>query len=202
MEPDTEARGGDSSNAEDVRWMLLAKQGDTAAFRQLVEKHHAAVYGVISKMLGGVSDSEDLAQQVFIRVWKSLPRYEPRAKFTTWLMTITRNLVFNEVRRRKRTPLVPMEENRPDEAPKQYEDPSPEGGPDAKLLEAELAAAVDAAIAGLPEIQRMAVVLRRYEELPYEEIAEILKLSIPALKSHLFRARATLRVQLEKYLEQ
>jgi RNA polymerase sigma-70 factor (ECF subfamily) len=136
---------------------------------------------------------------VFLRVWKSAPRYEPSAKFTTWLMTITRNLVFNEMRRRQRAGLVPMESGEGDDAPQhQYED-SDSPQPGEELLKAELQGAVDAAIASLPENQRMAIVLRRFENMPYEEIARVLRTSVPAVKSMLFRARAELKEKLKPY---
>src|SRR6201999_1121828 len=86
----------------EIGWMARVREGDMEAFRLLVEMHQARVIGTISKMLGSDAESEDLAQQVFIRVWKSAPRYQPTAKFTTWLFKITRNLVFNELRRRMR----------------------------------------------------------------------------------------------------
>ena len=80
------------------RLMALIGRGDTAAFTQLVERHQTLVLGTVARMLGSNSDVEDIAQQVFIRVWKSAGRYVARAKFTTWLLKITRNLVFNELR--------------------------------------------------------------------------------------------------------
>src|SRR5437588_13114317 len=93
-----------NDDAEDVRLMQLVSGGDTAAFEMLVERHQRLVIGTVGRMLGNNSDVEDVAQQVFVRVWKSAGRYRPTAKFTTWLLTITRNLVFNEARRRKRHP--------------------------------------------------------------------------------------------------
>jgi RNA polymerase sigma-70 factor (ECF subfamily) len=131
-------------------------------------------------------------------VWRSASRYVPRAKFTTWLLKITRNLVFNELRRSKRHAYVPMQ---PD--PEMEELPVKDAvdqAPDALLLEAELQRKIEEAILSLPESQRMALILRRYEDLSYEQIAEILDLSVPAVKSLLFRARTELRKQLSKYL--
>src|SRR5882762_9797882 len=97
-------RGKSEENADDLRLMQLVGSGDTNAFEELIEKHQALVAGTVARMLGSNSDVEDIAQQVFIRVWKSARRYVPRAKFTTWLLKITRNLVFNELRRTKRHP--------------------------------------------------------------------------------------------------
>jgi len=185
---------------DDIALMLRVKAGDMEAFELLVEKHQHSVVGTVARMLGGDAEAEDIAQMVFLRVWKSAPRYEPSAKFTTWLMTITRNLVFNEMRRRQRARFVPMESGEGDDAPQhQYED-SDSPQPGEQLLKAELQGAVDAAIASLPESQRMAIVLRRFENMPYEEIARVLRASVPAVKSMLFRARAELKEKLKQYL--
>jgi RNA polymerase sigma-70 factor (ECF subfamily) len=187
-----------NDDAEDVRLMQLVSGGDTAAFEILVERHQRLVIGTVAKMLGNNSDVEDIAQHVFVRVWKSAKRYVPRAKFTTWLLKITRNLVFNEMRRQRRHSHVPLQlEAGEEERPIKDEHAA---SPDAALLEQELQGAIDAAIARLPESQRMAVILRRYEELSYEQIAEVLDQSVPAVKSLLFRARTELRARLRQYL--
>jgi RNA polymerase sigma-70 factor (ECF subfamily) len=180
-----------------VRLMQLVAEGDTSAFEQLVERHQALVAGTVARMLGSNSDVEDIAQQVFIRVWKSARRYVPRAKFTTWLLKITRNLVFNELRRSKRHAHVPLQSEPGAEGIPLKDEMNP--APDASLLETELQRAIDEAIMQLPESQRMALVLRRYEQLSYEQIAEVLDLSVPAVKSVLFRARTELRTRLSKY---
>src|SRR5216110_1149255 len=102
-------KGRSEEDADDVRLMQLIGRGDTSAFENLVERHQSLVAGTVARMLGSNSDVEDIAQQVFIRVWKSARRYVPRAKFTTWLLKITRNLVFNELRRTKRRAHVPLQ---------------------------------------------------------------------------------------------
>jgi RNA polymerase sigma-70 factor (ECF subfamily) len=191
-------RGRSEDDADDLRLMQLVGQGDTTAFEELVEKHQALVAGTVARMLGSNSDVEDIAQQVFIRVWKSARRYVPRAKFTTWLLKITRNLVFNELRRTKRRAQVPLQPEGTGEDPTLKDDMIL--APDASLLETELQRTIEEAILQLPEAQRMALVLRRYEQLSYEQIAEVLDLSVPAVKSVLFRARAELRSRLSKYL--
>jgi len=197
--PDPAPPGRTPEDAEDIRLMGLAGDGDMTAFEQLVERHQRMVIGTVGRMLGTNSDAEDISQQVFVRVWKNLKRYEPRAKFTTWLLKITRNLVFNELRRRSRHPAVPLQ-SETDEEERPLKDEHAVS-PDATLLEHELQDAVDAAIAQLPETQRMAVILRRYEELSYEEIAEALDQSVSAVKSLLFRARTELRESLKRYLD-
>jgi RNA polymerase sigma-70 factor, ECF subfamily len=190
--------GRSEEDAEDVRLMGLVGRGDTSAFEKVIERHQALVAGTVARMLGSNSDVEDIAQQVFIRVWKSARRYVPRAKFTTWLLKITRNLVFNELRRSKRHAHVPLQSEPGTEDPPLKDETNP--APDASLLEAELRQAIEEAIMQLPDSQRMALVLRRYEQLSYEEIAEVLDLSVPAVKSVLFRARTELRSRLSKYL--
>lgn len=176
----------------EIAWMARIREGDMEAFRLLVETHQARVIGTISKMLGSDVESEDLAQQVFIRVWKSAPRYQPTAKFTTWLFRITRNLVFNELRRKRHFA------DQCEEIAEPIERADKE--PDRVLLEGELQQAIQEAINHLPESQRMAIILRRYEEMPYEEIAKVMGTTVPAVKSILFRARAELRERLAKYL--
>ena len=199
MQPQEPSATGPSQDEEDVRLMELAGAGDMRAFERLVERHQNLVIGTIGRMLGNSSDVEDLAQQVFIRVWKNAGRYVARAKFTTWLLTITRNLVFNELRRRKRHNALPLQVEEHGEERPIADDQTRE--PDAALLERELDDAIRAAIAELPETQRMAVVLRRYEQLSYEEIAEVLGQTVPAVKSLLFRARTELREKLSRYLD-
>ena len=199
MSANHRANGGKSEeDADDLRLMRLVGEGDTRAFEELVEKHQALVAGTIGRMLGSNSDVEDIAQQVFIRVWKSARRYVPRAKFTTWLLKITRNLVFNELRRTKRRAQVPLQSEPGTDDPPLKDEMNL--APDASLLEVELRRTIEEAILQLPETQRMALVLRRYEQLSYEEIADVLELSVPAVKSVLFRARSELRERLSKYL--
>ena len=176
----------------EIEWMARIRDGDMEAFRRLVEAHQARVVGTISKMLGSDAEAEDLAQQVFIRIWKSAPRYRPTAKFTTWLFRITRNLVFNELRRKRH--FVDQADEMPEPAERRDQEP------DKVLMEGELQSAIQDAIDQLPESQRLAIILRRYEGMAYEEIAAVMDTTVPAVKSILFRARAELRERLEKYL--
>ena len=190
--------GTSDEDAKDVALMQLAGTGDAVAFEELVERHQRLVLGTVARMLGNNSEVEDIAQQVFVRVWRNAKRYVPRAKFTTWLLKITRNLVFNELRRRSRHAQVPLQvEAEDEERPIRDERAT---APDASLLEQELQDAIESAIAQLPETQRMAVVLRRYDDLSYEQIADVLDQSVPAVKSLLFRARTELRTRLSRYL--
>ena len=195
-EPDEKER----INLVSVELMARIKEGDDDAFQMLVELHQSAVVGTVAKMLGNIEDAHDVAQQVFLRIWKSAPRYQPTAKFTTWLFTITRNLVFNETRKRSRRCEVSLESEAEDSFHADTPDPNAPI-PDTEVLQGELEKAIDRAIQALPENQRLAVVLRRYEDLSYEDIAKTMDLSVPAVKSLLFRARGQLRGHLTEYLE-
>jgi RNA polymerase sigma-70 factor (ECF subfamily) len=178
-----------------VGLMRRVAEDDGAAFRELVEATEDRVYGTIVKMLGGVEGAEDLAQKVYLRIWQARGRYEPTAKFTTWMFSITRRLVLNERRGRARRGAVFYDS--PEEGtPEAVASDSPAG----EAAAGELARAIDAALAVLPEEQRTAMILRRYEEMPYEEIAAVLGSTVPAVKSLLFRARETLRVKLAAWL--
>jgi len=190
----------EDDNAISVALMQRVKTGDADAFEQLVVIHQGAVIGTVAKMLGDTTEAHDIAQQVFIRIWKSAARYEPKAKFTTWLFTITRNLVFNESRRRSRRPHVSADE-REEEFHLQMPDEGARG-PAEDLEQKELMQAIDDAIQALPEKQRLAVILRRYENLPYGDIAKVLKTSVSSVKSLLFRARTQLKISLSKHLEE
>jgi RNA polymerase sigma-70 factor (ECF subfamily) len=202
---DQEAARVAADDAHDKALMARLAAGDDTALRELVEKHQGAVYGTISKMLGDPVEAQDLAQQVFVRVYRAAKSYRAVAQFRTWMFTIVRNLVFNEHRRRSRAtfvPLHPPDSDGPGSGnPPGLDLPDTAGkNPGERALEQEMMAAIDRAIFELPEQQRLAIVLRRYDEFSYEEIAVILKTSVPATKSLLFRARETLRQALQDYL--
>jgi len=197
---DIDTQDSHSDDAIDVALMMRVKTGDHAAFEELMGRHQNMIVGTVAKMLGNASDAQDIAQQVFIRLWKSAPRYKRKAKFTTFLFTITRNLVFNESKKRARRKTHSLEEREENSFSQIAADAS--RTPDAETLQTELQAAVDGAINALPEKQRMAVILRRYENMSYEEISDVLGTSLSAVKSHLFRARTELRESLSHYLKE
>jgi RNA polymerase sigma-70 factor (ECF subfamily) len=187
----------------DAALMLRAKNGDTAAFEQLVENYKQPVFNLMFRMLHDASEAEDLAQTVFVRVFQSASRYEPSAKFSTWIYTIARHLCLNEIRRRSRHPAVSLDSSQTDDeeaAPRQFEDPRSFTAPEA-LLHGELEAKIQQALDQLPEKQRLAVLLCRQDELSYEQIAAILGLSLSATKSLIHRARETLKLKLKPYLQ-
>jgi RNA polymerase sigma-70 factor (ECF subfamily) len=185
----------------DAALMLRVKQGDRDAFEALVEKYKHPVMNLVYRTLPDATEAEDLAQHVFLQVWKSAHRYQVSAKFSTWVFTIARNLSLNEIRRRSRHPAESLDQTSPDDDQplRQIEDRKSFSAPDA-LLQGELEGKIDQALGDLPEKQRTALLLCREDELSYEEIAEVLGCSVSATKSLIHRARETLKQVLKPYL--
>jgi RNA polymerase sigma-70 factor (ECF subfamily) len=191
----------EASSDEDL--MHRAKGGDREAFTQLVERWKQPVHNFVFRTLPDADEAQDLAQAVFIQLWKSVGRYERSARFSTFLFTIARNLCLNEIRRRSRHPASSLDETHADE-----EAPLSHSIPDSNAMSADKAAQrtelfekVEQAVADLPEKQRTALVLCREGELSYEEIGGILGTSLQATKSLIHRARETLKTKLKPYLE-
>lgn len=186
----------------DAALMLRVKQGDAAAFAELVEKYKQPVMNLVYRMLRDATEAEDLAQNVFVQVYRSAERYEVSSRFTTWLFTIARNLCLNEIRRRTRHPAESLEGAHPeadDHPAPQFEDPKVVSPPD-RLLHGELEDKIEEALATLPENQRLAILMCRRDELSYEEIAEVLGCTVSATKSLIHRGRETLKNKLKPYL--
>ena len=174
--------------------MLMAKiaGGDDAAFRLLIERHELAVFGTAVKMLQDRFVAEEVAQRVFLRVYWAAKRYRPTAKFRTWLFTILRRLVLNELRRRSSAEALVFTGDNSEEVATAASPRSPAD----LLVDKERLDLVERAIASLPPKQRLAVVLKSYDDLSYEEIGRVLGLSLSATRALLFRARETLRKAL------
>jgi RNA polymerase sigma-70 factor (ECF subfamily) len=191
------------ANADpDAALMLRVKRGDTQAFAGLVDKYKQPVVNFVCRMLRDETEAEDLAQNVFVQVYKSAHRYRVSARFSTWLFTIARNLCLNEIRRRSRHPAESLDAPHPehdDQPLHQFEDKETSLPPDA-LLHGELAQKIEQALAELPENQRTAILLCRQDDLSYEEIADILDCSLSATKSLIHRGRETLKEKLKRYL--
>ena len=186
----------------DAGLMLRVKRGDREAFELLVDKYKQPVTNVIYRTLGDATEAEDLAQNVFVQVYKSAHRYQVSAKFTTWLFTIARNLCLNEIRRRSRHPADSLDAPHPeheDQPLRQFEDAKTFSPPDA-LLHGELEQKIQQALSELPENQRLAILLCRQDELSYEDIARVLGCSLSATKSLIHRGRETLKQKLKPYL--
>jgi len=186
----------------DAGLMLRVKRGDRQAFEELVNKYKHPVINLIYRTLGDPVEAEDLAQNVFVQVYKSAERYRVSAKFTTWLFTIARNLCLNEIRRRSRHPAESLDAPHPeheDQPRHQIEDLKTASPPDA-LLQEELEQKIQQALLELPENQRLAILLCRQGELSYEDIARVLGCSLSATKSLIHRGRESLKLKLKPYV--
>lgn len=193
-----------SSNPDpDADLMLRVKRGDQAAFTELVDKYKQPVMNLVYRFLRDATEAEDLAQNVFVQVYKSASRYEVSARFSTWIFTITRNLCLNEIRRRSRHPADSLDASsypESDEQPaRQFEDVKTALPADA-LLQGELERKINQAVDELPETQRTAILLCRRDDLSYEDIAKIIGCSLSATKSLIHRGRETLKQKLKPYL--
>lgn len=186
----------------DAELMLRVKRGDREAFEAIVQKFKQPVINLVARSLPDQMDAEDIAQNVFIQVYKAAPRYEPSAKFSTWLFTIARNFCLNELRRRSRHPAESLDAAHPEDEThplRQVPDRRPTGPTDT-LLQRELEEKIQAALADLPENQRTAILLCRQQDLSYEDIALVLGCSLSATKSLIHRGREVLKERLKAYL--
>jgi RNA polymerase sigma-70 factor, ECF subfamily len=186
----------------DTELMLKVKRGDEVAFEELVEKYKQPVLNLVYRILRDATEAEDLAQNVFVQVFKSADRYRVEAKFSTWLFTIARNLSLNELRRRSRHPTESLEgtsDPHEDSPARQFEDRTSASAPD-ELLREELSVKIEDALASLPENQRTAILLFKEQEMSYEEISKLLDCSLSATKSLIHRGRETLKQKLKPYL--
>lgn len=186
-----------------VRWMLAYQRGDESAFDRLVETYSGQVFALLTRFLGARPGREDLVQEVFLRVIRARERYEPTARFSTWLYRIVFNLSVNEsakLEARQKSGVAGSDDG-PSDGFSDVEDADAES-PTTRLEQGDVVQAVRTAIAALPEQQRMALVLAKYHELPYTEIAAVIGSSEKAVKSLVHRARENLRVALAPYLAQ
>jgi len=187
----------------DNELMKRVGSGEIAAFKQLVEKYQRIVTGTIYRYIGNHHEVEDLAQEIFFKVYKAATHYTPHAKFSTWLYRVVANHCLNYRRRKRRDASLNSIDHSLSGKGKsslqlaQAQDHQPE-----KLLQQqELQAALKRTISKLPDRQRMAIILYRFEGLSYKEIAKVLGCSLSAVESLLFRAMTTLKEKLKPYSE-
>ena len=185
----------------DVQLMLDVKAGDTTSFELLLQRYRGPLVNFLFRMVRDREQAEDLAQEVFLRVYRAREDYVPSAKFTTWLFRIATNLALNSVRDNRYHKLetsidAPITTDAEDGEEKQYELKDEHPNIEQHLVEDARKKMIRHAIEKLPEKQRAAVLLHKYQELDYAEIAKILSCSESALKSLLFRAYESLRVEL------
>lgn len=189
----------------DVQLMLGVKAGDDSSFALLLEKYRTPLIHFLGRMVKDPAMAEDLAQEVFLRVYRARKGYTPSAKFTTWMFRIATNLALNAVRdQRHRRRDVSLDE--PAGGSQRSEDEQPLDVPDRRpgiveqMLHRDRAALIRRAILALPAKQRAAVLMHKYHEMDYDQIADVLDCSASALKSLLFRAYEALRIELAPLL--
>ena len=194
--------GGEASAVSDAEVMLRVKAGDDAAFDYLVQKYRRPIISFMYRMAHNAATAEELAQEVFLRVYRSRANYEPSAKFSTWLYRIATNLGVNHARdtrheRAENTLNLDEADSETGQTP-DLADKTPTV--EEEILRRERLAAIRQKVEALPERQRMAVLMHKYQQMGYRQIAEVLKLSESATKSLLFRAYETLRTQLKPFV--
>jgi len=183
----------------DAQLMLQVRAGDSTSFEVLLVKHRTSIVGYLARMTGNQGVAEELAQEVFLRVYRNRDGYEPSAKFTTWIYRIATNLALNSIRDRRHE-----RNHRSLDAPPREDRPALEiaekraSQEETMLADARLSVVRDA-VAQLPEKQRAAVLMHKYQELDYQQIGDALGLSVSAVKSLLFRAYEKLREELSSF---
>ena len=187
----------------DAQLMLKFKEGDKKSLEELMEKYQKLVINTAYRLIGDRTEAEDIAQEVFLRVYNRSRSYKPQAKFSTWLLKITKNLCLNRLRGKRRHPVVSLDSLVETEEGKVLRDiPAPaQARPDVLLERKELQKLIKESIDSLPPKQRMVVVLAKYDNLPYREIARVMGCSVTAVKLRLHRAKVTLKERLAPYLE-
>lgn len=188
----------------DVRLMLQVRDGDAAAFEQLVEKYQNRLVMVLEHMISDRSQAEDLAQEVFMRIYRARENYTPTAKFSTWLYTITHNVASNAIRKKSRRKEVNLVNSPSGSMPTRPLDTmaTEKSGlmPTRQMDQREMSDLLHDAIQSLIPRQRMAMMLSRFEDMSYVEIGETMGLTTQAVKSLLSRARTNLKTILEPYV--
>src|SRR5580704_14933371 len=188
----------------DVQLMLDVKAGDELSFELLLHRYRTPLVHFLYRMVRDQAAAEDLAQEVFLRVYRAREQYEPSAKFTTWMFRIATNLALNAKRdgRYRQMEVAIGQPGETDEGqPPSVEVADSQPGIESELIARDRTAMIRRAIEALPEKQRAAVLLHKYQEMGYDEITKILQCSESALKSLLFRAYETLRTELAPLVE-
>lgn len=189
----------DIPRLDDAELVRLVKNGQADAFAVLIGRYERQVYNLALRYSGDVTEAFDLAQEAFLRAHQALASFRGDARFSTWLYRIATNVCLDELRRRRNRPELTLDEpllTSDGEAERQIADDSP--GPEQRLEQSELAEVVQREIASLSEEYRAVIVLRDLQDLTYEEISDILGVSLGTVKSRLHRARALLRLRFEK----
>jgi RNA polymerase sigma-70 factor (ECF subfamily) len=192
--------GGDGeipASERDRKLVKLCKAGDNQAFDELVTLYRGKVYAMILNMIHNDADAWDLSQDVFVKAWKALPRFESRSAFYTWLYRITHNVTYDWIRKRKRVVFGEFEDSLIEEAePGALTAPKPQDLPDAAMERSELRGRIARAIESLSDDHREVILRKEIDGLSYQEIAEIAGCSVGTVMSRLFYARKKLQAAL------
>lgn len=193
----------ESEPDSDAALMLKVQEGDFNAFETLVDKYKQPVTNIVARIIRDATEAEDIAQNVFLQMYKASGRYRVTAKFSTWLFTIARNLSLNEIRRRSRHPASSLEAtfsgDDEDQPLRQVEDRQMPTSAD-QALRSELSEKIDAVLGELPVNQRTAIILVKEKGMSYDDIAGILGCSVSAVKSLIHRGRETIKSKIKPYL--
>ncbi|NIP29437.1 MAG: sigma-70 family RNA polymerase sigma factor [Candidatus Dadabacteria bacterium] len=182
----------------DIELALKAKNGDDNAYSELMKRHYRGVLNYVYRFMGGSENAEDITQEVFLRVYKSIKNYEPEAKFTTWLYKIATNLCLTKLKKlKKNLSLDEMNET----IGVSIEDKKSKSGYE-ELFRKELRDIIFNSLGKLPEKEKIAITLCKYEGFSYNEVAEVLDCSLGAVKTHIYRGRMKLIEDLKEYIEE
>jgi RNA polymerase sigma-70 factor (ECF subfamily) len=186
----------------DAELMVAVQHGDSAAFEYLLDKYHRPIVNFIYKLVNNAAEAEELAQEVFLRIYRARETYQPKARFAAWIYKIAANLSFKEAARKRRQRFWNWDHRSGDEprvAEESIADPAPDA--EGRMITSELGRAVRRAIRSLPPNERTALVLRRYEDLSYKEIAEAMNCTEAAVKTYIHRGKLHVRDCILPYFE-
>jgi RNA polymerase sigma-70 factor, ECF subfamily len=190
-------RGTEQPTDEDLVAAVL--EGDRERFGDLIDRYQGRLVNYLFRLLRNADDAHDLAQEVLVKVYQVLDRYDPQYKFSTWLFRVAQNAAIDQIRRR-RLKVVSLRQEDEEGEGRDWDLPSSERGPYGELRNQERGEAIQEAIESLPWEYRELILLRHFGELPYEEIARIKEMPLGTVKNKLFRGRQMLKEKLQDYL--
>ena len=190
-------RGAEQPTDEVLVAAILA--GDQELFGELVDRYQGRLVNYLYRLLRNADDAHDLAQEVLVKVYQALDRYDPQFRFSTWLFRVAQNAAIDQIRRR-RLKLVSLRQEAEEGEERDWDLPSPDRGPYGAMRNQERGEAIQEAIDGLPWEYRELILLRHFGELPYEEIARLKQMPLGTVKNKLFRGRQMLKEKLQDFL--